>query len=91
MFNLSREVTCPHCDAVNRWEGNDPQPEDVLTCTQCQGFVINHEDYIHGLVKREVSLVMQRYAYRSVSRDLSLLKLALMGDVPRSRPETLSY
>ncbi|GHA83161.1 hypothetical protein [Modicisalibacter luteus] len=90
MFNLSREVTCPHCSAINRWEGNDPQPEDELTCLRCRRFITSHEDYIHSLVKQEVSRTMQRYAYRSVSRDLSLLKLALM-DAPRPSVETLSY
>ncbi|MCG7598807.1 hypothetical protein MHM84_03330 [Halomonas sp. McH1-25] len=91
MFNISREVACPHCSVVNCWEINDPQPDDELTCTGCRRFISSHEDYIYGLVKQEVSRTMQRYAHCNVSRDLSLLKLALMGDVSPPVPEMLRY
>lgn len=89
MINPSQEVTCPHCSAINRWEGSNP--EEALSCNSCHGFIAHHDDYIHGLVKQEISRNMRRNGHCNVSRDLSLLKLALTGDSSRLTAETLRY
>lgn len=91
MFNLSRKVTCPHCSRVNAWQGErDPQPSDELYCAHCGRFIIKHEDYIHNLVRDEVTRVMERHASAETSRDLYLLKMVLTGErLPRQDVGTI--
>jgi hypothetical protein len=76
MFNLSRSVTCPHCQGTNFWKG-DPAPADTLTCRYCRSFITTYDEYIYEFVREEAARMLARFMETDSKRDLALIKHAL--------------
>ncbi|GAB2798843.1 hypothetical protein GCM10027040_27160 [Halomonas shantousis] len=73
MFNMSRQVECPGCCRSTCWRG-EPDLSDGLFCEHCHEFITTYNDYLHGLIRREVVRLMIKFIDPESDYQLGLLE-----------------